>query len=272
MRAIDLLFCLLFTTGAALAQPASLKDRPLLLVLGSGHLANPGRDAVNVHVDDVTAPRRQHEIAVIVNQLAAFHPSHVAVERPADQQTDLDKRYADYRAGHYTLAKGEQEQIGMRLAAKLGLKRVDAVDWNGPPSGNSQDSDFDGWGRAHGFGPRIDAILGAIKRVVPKLGDRSIGAWFLALNRQDTLVAMHRANLDIAQIGADGRQPGAIWTGNWYTRNLRIFNNLTNIKAQPGERVVVIFGAGHAYLLRQFARESGAFRLVDADQVLKAGR
>jgi hypothetical protein len=41
------------------------------------------------------------------------------------------------------------------------------------------------------------------------------------------------------------------------------------LAAQPSDRVVVIYGAGHAYLLRQFARESGAFRLVDVAEVLK---
>jgi hypothetical protein len=38
---------------------------------------------------------------------------------------------------------------------------------------------------------------------------------------------------------------------------------------QPKERVLVIYGAGHAYLLRQMARESGAFRVEEASAYLK---
>lgn len=38
---------------------------------------------------------------------------------------------------------------------------------------------------------------------------------------------------------------------------------------RPQDRILAIYGAGHAYLLRQFATESGAFRLVDVDEVLK---
>ena len=33
--------------------------------------------------------------------------------------------------------------------------------------------------------------------------------------------------------------------------------------------ILGVYGQGHAYLLRQFATESGAFRLVDVDAVLK---
>jgi len=33
--------------------------------------------------------------------------------------------------------------------------------------------------------------------------------------------------------------------------------------------VLVVYGYGHAYLLRQFAAESGAFRVVDVGDVLK---
>jgi hypothetical protein len=37
---------------------------------------------------------------------------------------------------------------------------------------------------------------------------------------------------------------------------------------RQSDRILVIYGAGHAYLLRQFVGESGAFRLVDVAAVL----
>jgi hypothetical protein len=57
--------------------------------------------------------------------------------------------------------------------------------------------------------------------------------------------------------------------GHWYGRNLRIFSNIVRLAPKPEDRVVVIYGAGHAYLLRQMAREASAFKVVDVDQVLK---
>src|ERR1700760_1426451 len=74
-------------------------ERPQIMVVGVAHFDNPSRDVVNTKVDDVLAPKRQKEIAAIVDQLAKFHPTHVAVEWSATKQEKLDARYAAYRAG-----------------------------------------------------------------------------------------------------------------------------------------------------------------------------
>jgi hypothetical protein len=101
------------------------------------------------------------------------------------------------------------------------------------------------------------------------LESQTVGTWLLQLNRPDTLIASHRGYFDWARIGDHERQPGANWVGAWYARNLRIFNNLVDLTDRPQDRILVIYGQGHAYLLRQFATESRAFRLVDVDAVLK---
>jgi AcrR family transcriptional regulator len=94
-------------------------QRPTLLVLGTGHLNNPGRDVVNIKVDDILADARQAQILAIVEQLTAFRPTHVAVEWSLSEQGDLDKRYREYRGGDYPLSRNEVDQLGLRLAAKL---------------------------------------------------------------------------------------------------------------------------------------------------------
>jgi hypothetical protein len=40
-------------------------------------------------------------------------------------------------------------------------------------------------------------------------------------------------------------------------------------RGAPTASLLVIYGAGHAYLLRQMARESGAFRVEEASAYLK---
>lgn len=70
-------------------------------------------------------------------------------------------------------------------------------------------------------------------------------------------------------IGKGEELPGASWVGTWYARNLKIFSRLVQLAIQPDDRVLVIYGQGHAYLLQQFARESGAFQLVSVADVLK---
>jgi hypothetical protein len=50
---------------------------------------------------------------------------------------------------------------------------------------------------------------------------------------------------------------------NWYKRNLRIFTNIVEA-TEPGDRLLVMFGVGHAKLLRDFASEHPRYCLVDA--------
>ena len=47
----------------------------------------------------------------------------------------------------------------------------------------------------------------------------------------------------------------------------RIFARLTQ-NAKPGDRVIVVFGAGHAYWLRHFVETTPGFALVEPDRYL----
>jgi hypothetical protein len=253
-----------------LLRDRAADQRPTLLVLGTGHFDNPGQDVVNTKVDDVLAPTRQAEIAAVVEQLASYRPTHIAVEWPTKKQAALDARYRDYRDGKYQLGRGEEEQLGLRLAAKLHLTRVYAVDWNEEPPGKDEDYDWVAYGQSHGQKAQVTALLDpkGVLGVVP-LSTQSIGKWLLQLNASRTLAASHRNYFDWAAIGDAEHQPGANWVGQWYARNLRIFTNLVRATEGPQDRMLVVYGQGHAYLLRQFAVESGAFSVVDVDSVLK---
>jgi hypothetical protein len=255
---------------AKLLRERAADQRPTLLVLGTGHFDNPGRDVVNIKIDDVLAQARQAEISKVVEQLAAYRPTHIAVEWPLKDQAALDARYRDYREGRYQLSRAEDEQIGLRLAAKLNLARVYAVDWNEAPPGDDDDYDWVAYGKAHGQKAQVSALLDPKRAVdIIPLSTQPIGTWLLQLNRPEALAANHRNYFDWASIGDAEQQPGANWVGYWYGRNLRIFTNLVRLTDRPADRILAIYGQGHAYLLRQFSRESGAFHLMDADSVLQ---
>lgn len=251
---------------AAIAAPSAAAGTPQLLILGSPHFANHNRDIANAHVEDVRTPERQREIEAVVARLAAFHPTRVAVEWTADQQARLDQRYADYRAGRYVPSADEVDQIGLRLAARLRLDRVNAVNWLADNPGKDADYDFIAWAHAHGRGGEWEAFEQHAKEEAAAESQlmtcTPISAW---LRRSNTPAYRHsdqRAYYDIARLGDQAANPGAAWVGAWYARNLRILDNLRRISG-PGDRVVLVIGAGHGFLLDQQARESGAFRVVD---------
>ena len=74
-------------------------SRPQIMVLGSYHMANPGKDYANLRADDVLAPARQAEIQSVVTSLAAFGPTKIAVETSADRQHEIDEAYDAFRRG-----------------------------------------------------------------------------------------------------------------------------------------------------------------------------
>jgi hypothetical protein len=245
------------------------EERPALLVLGAMHFANPGLDMINVEVENLLSDHRQTEIAAAVDELAAWAPTRIAVEWPEAAQAALDEAYRAYRAGDRALEVREAEQLGFRLAAQLGHERVYAVDWNGAGPGEQAAYDWPAWAEANGQGARVAAIADPTRLgSIVALEEQSVGAWLRALNAPERLLANHRIYFDIAAIGDDEAQPGATWVGHWYARNLRIFDNLVDLAPSPEDRVLVIYGQGHAHLLRQFAEESGAFALDDVENVL----
>ena len=54
----------------------------------------------------------------------------------------------------------------------------------------------------------------------------------------------------------------------WYTRNCLIFSNILSA-IHPGERVVLVMGQGHEYLLREFVRLNPTLIDVNPLQHLK---
>jgi len=260
---------------AGTVSPAPAARSPELLLLGSPHLANHNRDIANIPIEDVRTLQRQREIEAVVDRLASFHPTRVAVEWRADRQSALDQRYSDYRAGGYVLSADEIDQIGLRLAARIGLDHVDAIDWNDAPPGSGSDYDFPAWAEAHG----TDAEWQAFKSSGQEEADAEsrlmtctpLSAWYRRLNTPSYRRSSQRVYYDIARFGDQENNPGAAWVGTWYARNLRILDNLRRI-SRPGDRVLVIYGAGHGFLLDQQARESGAFHVVDTLAYLPRSR
>lgn len=268
------LFLRLISCGLLLTTLPSLsvaQDKPTLMVLASAHFNNPGRDTINIDVDDVMAENRQAEIESVVEQLMAFNPTHIAVEINSARQAELDERYQDYREGRYQLSRGEDDQLGLRLAAKLGHERVYGVDWNGNPPGDIEaDYDWVSYAQANGHEAELAAITDPVRAssFYFELKEQSIGTWLKQLNHPDALLRSHQVYFDIAMVGDGDQLLGASWVGTWYARNLKIFSRLVDMAQSPEVRVLVIYGQGHAYLLQQFARESGAFTLESVSDYL----
>ena len=97
---------------------------------------------------------------------------------------------------------------------------------------------------------------------------QTLGGFLVWLNNPEHLADMNRDYFDFAMLGDDQKSPGANWVGSWHMRNLRIFAKLVRVADKPGDRVLVIYGAGHGFLLNEFAQQSHAFKVVSPEPLL----
>lgn len=261
------------STGiAASARETEAMSDPQVMLLGSYHLANNNRDVINVLIENVLTAPRQQQIIDLVECLAQWKPTRIAVEWDRSDQAGLDSRYATFLMGNYELTANEIDQIGLRLAKQLGHDRVYAVDWNEAAPGDQVQYDFFSWAERNNQESRLKAFVDAGQKdansASAKIRGQSVNEWYHDLNGPDARLKMHQPYFEITTFGSNEDNPGAAWVGAWYARNLRIFNNIREILA-PQERVLVVYGVGHVHLLDQFFRESGAASAVDPRPFIK---
>lgn len=259
-----MLACLLPAPIASAETTPPIAD---LLFVGSYHMGNPGRDVANLDADDVTAPARQRQIRDVVDRLLRYQPTRVVVERHPQRQAELDARFQATCHGDAPYAADEVEQLGMRTACALGLTGVVAVDSSGLDSIDDPSTiDYAAAARRHDQHALYDAFLQDVEAMVARdqevLRTGTIVDMLRRLNTPAWLDANARGYIQLGLLGTEEDPVGARWMQVWYGRNLAIFNAIRRATA-PGDRVLVIYGAGHGNLIRQLAGESGDYRMHD---------
>ncbi|HYV68427.1 MAG TPA: DUF5694 domain-containing protein, partial [Myxococcales bacterium] len=235
-----------------------------VIVVGTFHMSNPGHDIHNMKVDDVLAAKRQAEIADVTDRLAAFKPTKVMAEWPAEL---VAERYPKYVAGTLPPSRNEVVQLGFRLARSAGAQGMYGIDVDG-------DFPFEAvqtFAKAHGQEALLQSWLDAggreVKALTEMLASHSIGATLRSMNDPARTAADHGFYREMLRIGAGEQQPGVDLVIAWYKRNFRICANLIQL-AKPGDRIIVFYGAGHAFLLRECAQQTPGLELVEANQYL----
>lgn len=271
--------------AAVFALPAAAQEHPApepiqVMVLGSWHFGNPGQDVHNMRSDPVTTPAKQAELAAVAEALARFRPTAVALERVArDQATLLDHQWPSFSPEMLLSDPNERIQIGYRLAAVAGVSRVYAIDEQ-PARGEELDyfpyGAVAAWAEANARAADLQAMQGPVMAYIAEMEARqrteTIGSLLADVNRPDhpfNGVAAQGSYYGFLRFGAGRDLPGAVLNARWYERNAKIFAKLMQV-ARPGDRIVVVFGAGHNYWLRHFVEMTPGFELVEPGDYLGA--
>lgn len=264
--------------GIALA-PAAAEDDPntgnetvQVMVLGTYHFANPGLDLVNTESDDVLSAKRQAELEAVAERLLAFQPTAVAIESIRRTDDALDAEFAEFTPDDLTHQRNESVQIGYRVAHEAGIDRVYAVDTQEGEISYFPFERIEAFAARTGREDEIASMIETIKiQAQAMMRDQAttpIAELLARQNDPDMINEMHSGFyyglLDMTDAEDNA---GAALNYGWYARNAEIFANIVEV-AEPGDRILVVYGSGHSYWLRHFAEETPGFDLVEPNAYL----
>jgi len=230
------------------------------MILGTYHMANPGRDVVNLQADDVLAPKRQQEIAQLIEVLKKFQPTKIAIEADVGSEKVVE-RYNDYLAGKYTLSRNEDDQIGYRLAKELRHPTIYPVDEQG---------DFPyqrvvNYAKANGSKEKFDLVQANWGAEVQALDDflrsHTVLETFEYMNSDSMAAEGVASYYRCVPFGDPGDYAGPDLLAAWYQRNIRIYHNIVKLADSPNDRILVLYGAGHLGWLQQNVSNDATVRL-----------
>jgi hypothetical protein len=202
-------------------------------------------------------------------QLERFHPTKVAVEAGSSTPDFVWK--SPLNSTDLKAKSDEVIQIGERVALGAGLDKLFGVD-------SEADLDFESVQKLDEKmtgGTRMKAIFDEVQKSAPQIEQKQSSltvsqslAW---INTPDAIKQAHDPYMRMLTIADGTNQPAAKMDAAWYERNLHIWSNLLQI-AKPGDRIILLFGQGHAFWLRSMVEQTPGFKLVDPGPYLESTR
>ena len=252
----------LLTAHHTYAQPfLDNQEKIEVMILGTMHFGNPGQDVINFQFPDVLQPEYQAQIESVTENLGRFQPTKIALEARPNYKPALDSMYAAYLNGTHSLTRNERQQLGFRLAKQFGHQQVYSIDHDGEfPFQAVLEFAED---HQPGFIEEFQEIREYVETTRNELIQHSTISEILRENNSAEDGALQRHFYAMtAAVGNDTTFVGTNLVTKWHERNIKIFATLSQI-AEPGDRIIVIFGSGHAPLLRYFVESDLRMELVN---------
>ncbi len=258
-----------FASVSSFAQDPRPAPAPIkVMILGSYHFANPGQDLHNMKVESVLTPAKQGELADVAARLAKFDPTKVAIEALSDRPDLTTKKFQEFTPETLNRNADERVQIAYRLAHQLRQKSVYGIDEQSDTIDYFPFDKVQAYAKSHAQEAMLAKLQEGAEEMTKQMESaqktKSVREMLAGLNEPAPILSEQRNfYYALLPLGDPKEQPGADLNAAWYQRNAKIFAKLTRV-AQPGDRVLVVFGAGHSFWLRHFVQNTPGFELVEA--------
>ena len=276
----SVLLCLLaFTSSRAQTTPSDI------LLVGTFHFNNPGADLTKIKNFDVLSSKSQAELENITQKISVFHPAKIFVEWKWNEQKELDGLYAAYLAGNYEqyvaatfpkpatrnfYLKNEIVQLAFRAGKKGRLNKIYALDYS---TSFPYDSVMKAMRAANQLA-LIQKTQAAVKdmedRTNKKMETYSLTQLLLDYNTKESLAENKALYFEIFnRAGAADNFVGPFLVSEWYRRNLYMYSIVQKNMAPEDGKALILVGAGHAAMMKEFIESDKQFRLKELKDILK---
>ena len=254
-----------------------------ILLIGTFHFNNPGADIAKVKSFDIMNKKSQNDLEIIANKISTYKPDKIFVEWEYNKQAKLDTLYNLYIDNKYFnyidkkypkntfYQQNEIFQLAFKAANKSKLLKVYGIDYR------QTDFPFDSLMLAidkanqSDLRKEIESTLKAYENKENK--DRSklsLTQLILHLNKEES------RNFDLGSYitlfntaGAKDNFVGAYLVSEWYRRNLYMYSLIQKITESQDKRVIVLLGASHIAMLKEFIKFDRNFKVVELKGILK---
>ncbi len=246
-----------------------------VLLLGTFHFGYPNLDGHKTDSSkfiDVLSPARQKEMEELAEVIQRFKPTRIYVE--SGNASFHDSLYQAYLAGNYRLGRNEIYQLGYRVAKAMRLAKIHTVD------ASSFSNQY------YKTLPVIDSLWKGkpVDSLRDKYWNEKYKAMYTAGDSLDLEFTMLESFLHMAEPSVLNRMHGHYLSGGfnttrnegadilsmwWYSRNLRIFNNILKTRPSSEDRIMVLFGNGHMPILKHCFQASPEFEVIELKSLLK---
>jgi hypothetical protein len=202
--------------------------------------------------DEELIANKEKEVIELVDYLAHYKPTKVAVEWEASKDKDLN---IEYKKSDRDYLIDEIHQIGFRLAKKLNHEKVYAVNWSGKITKEDMEelnaSIQDSY-------PELLNKMKVISENAPVISiNTPLVNSFRKLNDNEGIKELERIYLSFVTV-TDSKENmiGFDFLNKWLERELMIFKNIVET-TKSNDRTLLIIGSDHLWMLRKLFEGNG---------------
>lgn len=197
--------------------------------------------------DEELINSKENEVKELVDYLAEFKPTKVALEWEKIKVDELNKEYENTK-DNYSI--DEVQQVGFRLAQKLQHEKVYAVNWSGHLT---QDDMMNLNNEIQDSYPALMNIVSNISENSPQISSEiELITSFRKLNNEGTIKEFEKMYLSFVDVkNGKGKMIGFNFLNKWMERELMIFQNVIEVSSKSSEdRILLVIGSDHLWMLR----------------------